>query len=133
MAEIVEVPLEITETDDIHVEQLVNEKIIQEEIHDIKSEITEIPQKEEKPKKVRGRPKGKAAPKPVQKVKAKKSKQVRYEEESDDELPEYIQPILAQREPPVDLASQMLKLLQNHAVLKQEKKRALYQSWFKRV
>ena len=45
MTEIVEVPLEITETDEKQVEQLVNENIIQEEIQDVKSEIKEIPQK----------------------------------------------------------------------------------------
>ena len=100
---------------------------------DIKTEETKCEiAPEEKPKKARGRPKGKAAPKPVPIVKPKKSKQVRYEEESDEELPAYVQPIVAPRQP-VDLASQMLTLLQNHAVLKQERKRALYQSWFRRV
>ena len=102
------------------------EQSIEIKIEEAKSEIIAI---EEKPKKARGRPKGKAAPKP-EKLKPNKSKQVRYEEESDDELPAYAQPTPRQ---PVDLASQMLTLLQNHAVIKQERKRALYQSWFKRV
>ena len=115
---------------DSPVEEVTPDKTIELKIEDAQTKSEIVP--EEKPKKARGRPKGKAAPKPVQKVKPKKSKQVRYEEESDDELPAYIQPIVAPRQP-VDLASQMLTLLQNHAVQKQEKKRALYQSWFRRV
>ena len=102
------------------------EKTTEVKIEETKSEIAP----EEKPKKARGRPKGKAAPKPVPIVKPQKSKKVHYEEESDDELPAYAQPIVAPRQP-VDLASQMLTLLQNHAVLKQERKTALYQSWFR--
>ena len=93
------------------------------------------------PKRPRGRPKGTAKPKeaavpykPPKEPKNPKPKQpkpkkrVKYESSSsEEELPAYVREEVA---PQRDLATQMLKLLQNHESIRSARKKQLYASWF---
>ena len=95
------------------------------------------------PKKSRGRPKGSTKPKkerapPVKPPKQRKEatqkkapRKVYYEEsESEDELPDYVrQEVLPA--PQQDIATQMLKLLQNHENIRTARRQQLYSSWFR--
>ena len=125
-------------------ENIVNTEIIQENTEDAE----ENPPPEEKtedttpaPKRPRGRPKKEAKPKeaavpykPPKEPKNPKPKQpkpkkrVKYESSSsEEELPAYVREEVA---PQRDLATQMLKLLQNHENIRSARKRQLYASWF---
>ena len=99
---------------------------------------------EEIPKKPRGRPKGTTKPKkpppekpekpekpPSEKPKKKykpKTKVVQYECESDEELPHYVHMPRQQR----DLATQMMDILQQHNMKKNDARKQMYNSWFSR-
>ena len=79
------------------------------------------------------KPKERAAPPkpPKQRPLQKKIKKVQQEPmESDEELPEYVRQQM-QPQPPQDLATQMLKLLQNHENIKTARRQQLYSSWFR--
>ena len=153
---VVEIPLDSEETTEINSESIIENKNIPEEIeeNDTKEiEENNIPEKiennipeqiEEPPvKKPRGRPKGSTKPKeapappppklkrePAQKKKAK-PKKVQYEpSESEEELPDYVRQQV-QPPPQQDLATQMLKLLQNHENVRTARRQQLYSSWFR--
>ena len=109
-------------------------------------EIPEIVEDVPAPKRPRGRPKGTAkakeaappkpqkAPKQPKQPKPKKApRRVEYESsDEEDVLPDYVRQEVAPPEPPTqrDLATQMLRLLQNHENVRVQRKRNLYGSWF---
>ena len=115
------------------------EPIIENSEENIPSE--EITETVPAPKRPRGRPKKEAKPKEAVPCKAKKEsknpkpktvsrpkKRVKYESSSSsEELPAYVRQEVA---PQQDLASQMLRLLQNHESIRSARKRQLYASWF---
>ncbi len=134
-------PLRAIQESEIPEEKPEHAEAATEEIEK-KDELPEEPP----PKKTRGRPKGKAKPKPEspeiperpkkppkekkrEVAKPKKKRVVEFESSSGDELPEYVRkemgPALER-----DLSVQMLKLLQNHESIRAAKKRRLYASWF---
>ena len=153
---VVEIPLDSEETKEINSEnnniieeieqndaaeieenQNIPENIENEE--DIPEKIEEIPQK-----KPRGRPKGSVKPKkeraaPVKPPKQRKEatqkkapRKVYYEEsESGDELPDYVRQEVLPPHPQQDIATQMLKLLQNHENIRTARRQQLYSSWFR--
>ena len=132
---------------------LESEEIIQEKDEEITENNTEIIEKDEEiqeiqeiqkneavgdAKKPRGRPKGSTKPKPPpppekpekpkRVAKAKPQKKVVYQSESsEEELPQYVRSQLPQR----DLATQMFQLLQNHENQRAQRKKQMYNSWFR--
>ena len=143
---VVEIPLDSEEQ---NIPEIPEKEI--EEIPEDEPEEKEIPQEEEPaeilasppaPKRPRGRPKKEPKPKeaaapPPKKLKRepvpkKKPKpKVHYEpSSSDEELPEYVRQQV-QPPPQQDLATQMLKLLQNHENVRTARRQQLYSSWFR--
>ena len=145
---VVEIPLDSEEQ---NIPEIPEKEI--EEIPEDEPEEKEIPQEEEPaaeisesppaPKRPRGRPKKEPKPKeaaapplpkklkrePAQKKKPKPK--VHYEpSSSDEELPEYVRQQV-QPPPQQDLATQMLKLLQNHENIRTARRQQLYSSWFR--
>ena len=112
------------------------EELNPEPLEPIPETVEEVPA----PKRPRGRPKGStkakeaAPPKPPKQPKQAKPKKapkrvVHYESsDEEEELPDYVR-----REMPPsrdDLASSMLRLLQNHENVRVQRKQNLYDSWF---
>ena len=91
---------------------------------------------EEIPKKPRGRPKGTTKPKKEPSQKPEKPKKIykpktkvaQYESESDEELPQYVHMPRQQR----DLATQMMDILHQHTMKKNDARKQMYNSWFSR-
>ena len=145
---VVEIPLDsepVEHTPEIVPEKEINsEEIPENEEKESEEKIEEEPEEKTEsppaPKRPRGRPKGSAKPKeapapppPKLKREAKKKpkpKKVQYESESEEELPEYVRQQV-QPPPQQDLATQMLKLLQNHENIRQARRTQLYSSWFR--
>ena len=125
-------------------EEILNEteELNSEEQQEIPETVEDIPA----PKRPRGRPKGTAkakeaappkpqkAPKQPKQPKPKKAPRRMEYESSDEEdvLPDYVRQEVVPPEPPTqrDLATQMLRLLQNHENVRVQRKRNLYGSWF---
>ena len=152
---VTEIPLDAENTEntennentEIIPENNENTEIIEENTEPIIENSEENPPPEEKaekdipaPKRPRGRPKKEPIPKDAVPCKAKKEKnpkpktvsrpkkRVKYESSSSsEELPAYVRQEVA---PQQDLASQMLRLLQNHESIRSARKRQLYASWF---
>ena len=138
-----EIPQEITENIAETIPENIPEESISEKPEILPVEAENIDEGPPAPKRPRGRPKGSVTkpkdpppppkpPKAQQKLKPKpkpKKRQVQYHEysSSEEELPEYVRQEVA---PQRDLATQMLKLLQNHESIRSERKRQLYASWF---
>ena len=116
-------------------EEILNET---EELNsEEQQEIPEIVEDVPAPKRPRGRPKGTAKAKeaaPPKQPKPKKApRRVEYESsDEEDVLPDYVRQEVAQPAAPTqrDLATQMLRLLQNHENVRVQRKRNLYGSWF---
>ena len=124
-------------------EEILNET---EELNsEEQQEIPEIVEDVPAPKRPRGRPKGTAkakeaappkpqkAPKQPKQPKPKKApRRVEYESsDEEDVLPDYVRQEVAPAPPTQrDLATQMLRLLQNHENVRVQRKRNLYGSWF---
>ena len=143
---VTEIPLDAENTEN-HTENNENTEIIEENTEPIIENSEEnIPSEEitetvPAPKRPRGRPKKEPIPKDAVPCKAKKEsknpkpktqpkpkKRVKYESSSSsEELPAYVRQEVA---PQQDLASQMLRLLQNHESIRSARKRQLYASWF---
>ena len=118
------------------------EELNPEPLETIPETVEEVPA----PKRPRGRPKGSTkakeaappkpqkAPKQPKQPKPKKApRRVEYESsDEEDVLPDYVRQEVAPPEPPTqrDLATQMLRLLQNHENVRVQRKRNLYGSWF---
>ena len=148
---VVEIPLDSEEP---NIPENIPEKEI-EEIAETEPEEKEIPQEEPAaeitesppaPKRPRGRPKKEPKPKeaaapplpkklkrePVQKKKPKPKRVVHYEpSSSDEELPEYVRQQVQPPAPQQDLATQMLKVFQNHENVRTARRQQLYSSWFR--
>ena len=126
-------------------EEILNEteELNSEEQQEIPEIVEDAPAPQKRP---RGRPKGTAkakeaappkpqkAPKQPKQPKPKKApRRVEYESsDEEDVLPDYVRQEVAPPEPPTqrDLATQMLRLLQNHENVRVQRKRNLYGSWF---
>ena len=126
-------------------EEILNEteELNSEEQQEIPEIVEDAPAPQKRP---RGRPKGTAkakeaappkpqkAPKQPKQPKPKKApSRVEYESsDEEDVLPDYVRQEVAPPEPPTqrDLATQMLRLLQNHENVRVQRKRNLYGSWF---
>ena len=119
------------------------EELNPEPLEPIPETVEEVPA----PKRPRGRPKGstkakEAAPPKPQRVKQPKQPKPKraprrveiYEssEEEEEELPDYVRQEVRVSQPPsqTDLATSMLRLLQNHENVRVQRKRDLYDSWF---
>ena len=126
-------------------EEILNEteELNSEEQQEIPEIVEDAPAPQKRP---RGRPKGTAkakeaappkpqkAPKQPKQPKPKKApRRVEYESsDEEDVLPDYVRQEVAPPEQPTqrDLATQMLRLLQNHENVRVQRKRNLYGSWF---
>ena len=126
-------------------EEILNEteELNSEEQQEIPEIVEDAPAPQKRP---RGRPKGTAkakeaappkpqkAPKQPKQPKPKKApRRVEYESsDEEDVLPDYVRQEVAPPAPPTqrDLATQMLRLLQNHENVRVQRKRNLYGSWF---
>ena len=118
------------------------EELNPEPLEPIPETVEEVPA----PKRPRGRPKGstkakEAAPPKPQRVKQPKQPKPKraprrveiYESsEEEEELPDYVRQEVRVPQPPsqADLATSMLRLLQNHENVRVQRKRNLYDSWF---
>ena len=135
----------IEETEEIldKAEEIVDEP---EENAEPPEEIPETVEDVPAPKRPRGRPKGStkakeaAPPKPQKQPKQPKQpkpkkapkKVVQYESSEEEELPDYVRQQVRVPQSPsqADLATSMLRLLQNHENVRVQRKRNLYDSWF---
>ena len=123
-------------------EEILNET---EELNsEEQQEIPEIVEDVPAPKRPRGRPKKEPKPKeaappkpqkaPKQPKPKKAPKRVVHYESSDEEeeLPDYVRQEVRVPQPPsqADLATSMLRLLQNHENVRFQRKQNLYDSWF---
>ena len=148
---VVEIPLDseepnIPEIPEKEIEEIAETEPEEKEIppeEELAAEITESPPA---PKRPRGRPKKEPKPKeaaappppkklkrePVQKKPKPKPKRVVHYEpsDSDEELPDYVRQQV-QPPPQQDLATQMLKLFQNHERGRTARRQQLYSSWFR--
>ena len=110
------------------------EELNSEEQQEIPETVEDIPA----PKRPRGRPKGsakakEAPPKPQKQPKQTKPKKapkkvVHYESSDEEELPDYVRQEVQPSQ--ADLATSMLRLLQNHQDVRVQRKQNLYNSWF---
>ena len=119
------------------------EELNSEEQQEIPEIVEDAPTPQKRP---RGRPKGtakakeaappkpqKASKQPKQPKPKKAPRRVEYESsDEEDVLPDYVRQEVAPPAAPTqrDLATQMLRLLQNHENVRVQRKRNLYGSWF---